>query len=73
MQNAEERRNEVLNDLSRRIFEKFSSHYTEWKTCVDLVAIIDVLCSLAEFSRNLNHMCIPELVDSDKVQLLNLI
>ncbi|XP_061395434.1 probable DNA mismatch repair protein Msh6 [Musca vetustissima] len=63
MLNAEDERNAILKDLSRRIFEKFSQHYQLWKQCVDCVAEIDVLASLAEYARTQStSMCMPELV-----------
>lgn len=63
MQMAEDDRNTVLKDLSRRIFEKFSQHYDLWKHCVDCVAHLDVLASLAEYARTQQLICVPELVD----------
>lgn len=60
----EDRRNLVLKDLSRRIFEKFSSHYSVWKVCVDLIATLDILASFAEYARNQGNTCVPEIVDS---------
>lgn len=66
MQAAEDERNTILKDLSRRIFEKFSNQYNLWKQCVDCVSEIDVLASLAEYARTQNtSMCIPELVNSE--------
>lgn len=61
MQQAEDERNTVLKDLSRRIFEKFSNHYNIWKQCVDCISTLDVLGSLAEYSRSQQTICIPEL------------
>lgn len=66
MQQAEEERNNVLKDLSRRIFEKFSKHYSLWKQCVDCVAHLDVLGSLAEFAKNQNTICVPEILPASK-------
>lgn len=63
MQNAEDERNAVLKDLSRRIFEKFSQYYDLWKQCVDCVAHVDVLASLAEYARTQQVICVPELRD----------
>ncbi|XP_005181193.2 probable DNA mismatch repair protein Msh6 [Musca domestica] len=61
---AEDERNAILKDLSRRIFEKFSQHYELWKQCVDCVSEIDVLASLAEYARTQStSMCIPEVVN----------
>ncbi|XP_075160076.1 DNA mismatch repair protein Msh6 [Haematobia irritans] len=69
MQAAEEERNILLKDLSRRIFEKFSQHYSLWKQCVDCVAEIDVLASLAEYARMQNtSICIPDIVNPEDGQ-----
>ncbi|XP_017844448.2 probable DNA mismatch repair protein Msh6 [Drosophila busckii] len=62
MQQAEDVRNEVLKDLARRLFEKFSKHYAQWHQCVDCVAHIDVLAALAEYARQQLVSCVPELV-----------
>ncbi|SPP75998.1 probable DNA mismatch repair protein Msh6 [Drosophila guanche] len=62
MQQAEEAKNVVLQDLARRLFEKFSYHYELWKQCIDCVANLDVLGSLAEYARQQIVICVPELV-----------
>lgn len=62
---VEDRRNSVLKDLSRRIFEKFSKHYNVWKKCVDLVGMLDVLGSFAEYARNQGNTCVPEIVEGN--------
>lgn len=68
MQHAEERRESVLRDLQRRMFEKFSKKYDLWKACIDLVAILDCLTSLAIYGQNQKQMCFPEILPfSDSV------
>ncbi|KAH8376435.1 hypothetical protein KR200_002635 [Drosophila serrata] len=62
MQHAEDTRNMVLKDLARRLFEKFSNHYEQWKQCIDCVANLDVLGSLAEYAGQQITICVPELV-----------
>ncbi|XP_017135484.1 probable DNA mismatch repair protein Msh6 [Drosophila miranda] len=62
MQQAEDAKNVVLKDLARRLFEKFSNHYEQWKQCIDCVANLDVLGSLAEYARQQMIICVPELV-----------
>ncbi|EDW26223.1 GL25757 [Drosophila persimilis] len=62
MQQAEDAKNAVLKDLARRLFEKFSNHYEQWKQCIDCVANLDVLGSLAEYARQQMVICVPELV-----------
>ncbi|XP_037881216.1 probable DNA mismatch repair protein Msh6 [Glossina fuscipes] len=59
MISAEDERNGVLNDLTRRIFEKFSQQYTLWQKCVDCVAQLDVIASLAEYARQQVTICVP--------------
>lgn len=63
LQHAETERDVILKDLSRRIFEKFSKHYELWKQCVDCVANLDVLASLAEYARAQQVICVPELYE----------
>lgn len=62
MQQAEERRNNVLRDLQRRMFERFSKEYDLWKKCIDLVAILDCLASLAIYGQNQKQICFPEIL-----------
>lgn len=68
MLNAEDRRSSVLRDLSRRMFEKFSTEYKLWKLCIELTATLDVLTSLATYGQNQSETCYPEIVNiSDRV------
>ncbi|XP_067642764.1 probable DNA mismatch repair protein Msh6 [Eurosta solidaginis] len=68
MQNAELERDVILKDLARRIFEKFYNHYELWKQCVDCVANLDVLASLAEYARAQQIICVPELQEQSADQ-----
>lgn len=62
---AEAKRNDILKDIQRRMFEKFSKHYTMWKTCIELVATLDVLTALAVYGQNQNQeICFPEMLPS---------
>ncbi|ETN62362.1 DNA mismatch repair protein mut [Anopheles darlingi] len=62
MTQLEDKRKMVLKDLARRIFEKFSLEYSTWKGCVEMVATLDVLTSLAEYARSEGVCCVPELL-----------
>ncbi|EDW94848.1 probable DNA mismatch repair protein Msh6 [Drosophila yakuba] len=72
MQHAEETRNTVLKDLARRLFEKFSNYYDQWKQCIDCVANLDVLCSLAEYAGQQMVICVPELVSGTEQPFIQL-
>ncbi|KAH8269948.1 hypothetical protein KR018_000264 [Drosophila ironensis] len=72
MQQAEETRNMVLQDLARRLFEKFSNHYEQWKQCIDCVANLDVLGSLAEYAAQQMVICVPELVSGAEQPFIQL-
>ncbi|XP_041982809.1 probable DNA mismatch repair protein Msh6 isoform X2 [Aricia agestis] len=64
---AEEQKRNVLKDLSRRIFEKFSSHHSQWETAVQCVATLDVLLALAEFGRQQSgDVCVPDITCDDQ-------
>lgn len=63
MQLLEEKKKNILNDFARRVFEKFSARYTQYKTIVNLVAKLDVLAGLAEYARNQTTVCVPEVRD----------
>ncbi|KAJ6635780.1 putative DNA mismatch repair protein Msh6 [Pseudolycoriella hygida] len=69
---TENQRNNILKDLSRRIFEKFSNDYQLWKKCIDLMAILDVLTSMAVYGDSQAHLCFPEIVDRSDGPILEL-
>lgn len=61
---AEEERNNVLKDLLRRMFERFSQVYEVWKKVVDCVGILDCLTAFAVYGQNENQICFPEIVEA---------
>jgi DNA mismatch repair protein MSH6 len=62
MISAEDHKRDVLKDLSRRIFEKFSQSHQMWRKAINCVAIVDVLVSLAEFTRlQYGDVCVPSI------------
>lgn len=65
MQQAEEQRDNVLKDLLRRMFEKFSAEYNVWKKVTDCVAILDCLTAFTVYGQNQNRICFPEIVDNN--------
>ncbi|XP_057337958.1 probable DNA mismatch repair protein Msh6 [Microplitis mediator] len=65
---AEEQHEKVLKDSDRRTFAKFSEHYDMWVRAVHKVAILDVLISLAEYSRR-GDKCVPEINDTNEVMI----
>ncbi|KAL0818930.1 hypothetical protein ABMA28_008233 [Loxostege sticticalis] len=68
MMAAEDQKTNVLKDLSRRIFEKFSSSYDQWETAVKCISTLDILLSFTEFARQQSgDICLPE-VTFDKNQ-----
>ncbi|XP_072933319.1 probable DNA mismatch repair protein Msh6 [Epargyreus clarus] len=72
---AEEKKTNVLKDLSRRIFEKFSSHYNQWETAIQCMATLDVLLAFTEFARQQNgDVCLPEITfDENKKPYMNIV
>lgn len=69
---AEDKRKALLLDFSRLTFEKFANNHEQLKVCVNNMAILDVLCSFAEYSRNLGTACEPEFVDDSNGPVLEL-
>lgn len=62
MLRAEAERTKIVQDLNRRIFEKFSDRYEEWETVIQCLKMLDVLCSLAEYARTYaENICMPML------------
>lgn len=69
---SEDKRKALLLDFSRLTFEKFANNHEGLKVCVNNMAILDVLCSFAEYSRNLGTACEPEFVDSEDGPVLEM-
>ncbi|XP_050303383.1 probable DNA mismatch repair protein Msh6 isoform X2 [Anthonomus grandis grandis] len=65
MMKAEGERTKIILDLNRRIFEKFSLNYKDqWMQAIHCLAMLDVLCSLAEYATtvsSLNDVCLPQV------------
>lgn len=62
MLRAESERAKIVQDLNRRIFEKFSEKCEEWETSMQCLKMLDVLCSLAEYARTYaEDICLPEI------------
>lgn len=62
MMQAEQNKHNVLKDLNRRIFEKFSQSHMLWQKAINCISILDVIISLSEYTRlQSNDMCVPEV------------
>ncbi|KAL0818931.1 hypothetical protein ABMA28_008234 [Loxostege sticticalis] len=76
MMAAEEQKTTVLNDISRRIFEKFSSTYELWMTAVKCISTLDILLSFTEFAQHHQQngdICLPEVTfNKDKRPYINI-
>lgn len=59
----EVQKKQILDDFGRRVFEKFSKKYSQYKKICDLVGKLDFIASLAEYSRNLNVSCVPQVLE----------
>ncbi|XP_971522.4 probable DNA mismatch repair protein Msh6 [Tribolium castaneum] len=75
MMKAESERAKVIQDLNRRIFQKFSEKREQWEQAIDCITVLDVLCSLAQYACNFGQdICIPEIEpmgNSDKIVIEN--
>ncbi|KAG6448130.1 hypothetical protein O3G_MSEX005327 [Manduca sexta] len=71
---AEEQKTNVLKDLSRRIFEKFSSNYNQWETAVQCLATLDILLAFTEFARQqTGDVCLPQITyDKEEKPYINI-
>lgn len=69
---AEDQRNNVLKDLLRRMFEKFSQEYEVWKKVVDCVSILDCLTACTVYGQNQNQICFPEIVENNDGPILEI-
>ncbi|CAH2054352.1 unnamed protein product, partial [Iphiclides podalirius] len=72
---AEEQKTNVLKDLSRRIFEKFSAHYSQWEAAVQCISTLDILLAFAEFARQQNgDICLPQITfDATKMPYVKIV
>lgn len=63
MLRAEAEKAKIIQDLNRRIFEKFSERHEEWEMVIQCLKMLDVLCSLAEYARTYaEDICLPEIL-----------
>ncbi|KAF5272004.1 hypothetical protein FQR65_LT04985 [Abscondita terminalis] len=60
---AETKRNKIVQDLNRRVFEKFSDSRAKWEQVIQCLMTLDVLCSFAEYARNgPQNICFPKVL-----------
>ncbi|RUS83473.1 hypothetical protein EGW08_008789 [Elysia chlorotica] len=58
---AEDRKDACLKDIMRRIFHNFDQKHKKWAAVVECLSVLDVLISLATYSRG-GDLCRPEIV-----------
>ncbi|XP_023267607.1 DNA mismatch repair protein Msh6 [Seriola lalandi dorsalis] len=51
LQGFEEKRDAALKDCMRRLFYNFDKNYSDWKTGVECMAVLDVLLALSRYSQ----------------------
>ncbi|CAL8109509.1 unnamed protein product [Orchesella dallaii] len=56
---AETEREEILRDITRRIFSQFDKDRETWSRAVECIATLDVLISLTLYSESQDLMCRP--------------
>lgn len=62
MLKAEAEKAKIIQDLNRRIFEKFSQRYNEWEQVTHCIMYLDVLCSLATYCTLSSYsVCLPKI------------
>ncbi|XP_061645650.1 DNA mismatch repair protein Msh6 isoform X1 [Phyllopteryx taeniolatus] len=69
LQGFEEKRDAALKDCMRRLFYNFDKNYSNWKTAVECMAVLDVLLALTRYSQGGDGpMTRPQVVlpDGDK-------
>ncbi|CAO1420365.1 unnamed protein product [Diamesa tonsa] len=62
----------VQTDIARKIFEKFSKDFTKYKHICTLVAKLDVIAAFAEYARNQNTICTPEVHEMGETSFMKL-
>nr|XP_061794255.1 DNA mismatch repair protein Msh6-like [Nerophis lumbriciformis] len=66
LQGFEEKRDSALKDCMRRLFYNFDKNYSNWKTAVECMAVLDVLMALSRYSQGGDGpMARPEVVLPD--------
>ncbi|XP_065562149.1 DNA mismatch repair protein Msh6-like [Artemia franciscana] len=63
MMDAEERKDSILKDIARRIFERFDSHRQLWERAIGCLSILDCLICLSVYSSS-GDMCKPIFLES---------
>lgn len=65
---AEERKENILKDILRRIFESFDNYFSEWSAIVKCVALIDCIMSFSKFCDHIikcgGDICRPKIEKS---------
>lgn len=70
---AETEKSRIVQDLNRRIFEKFSERYNEWNDVIQCVMMLDCLCSFAEYARNYSQdICLPTVLPFSQNRFLKI-
>ncbi|KAF2882315.1 hypothetical protein ILUMI_23880 [Ignelater luminosus] len=70
---AESKRNKIVQDLNRRIFEKFSDRRDEWEQCIQCLMVLDVICSFAEYARaGSRSICFPKILPFQDEPFVNI-
>lgn len=64
MLKAEDRQHSALNDVARRIYERFAKRFDMWKQLVSGIAQLDAMLSLVQSARAYGDTCWPEFVDA---------
>ncbi|KAK5638421.1 hypothetical protein RI129_012716 [Pyrocoelia pectoralis] len=70
---AETKRDKIVQDLNRRIFEKFSDSRLKWEQVIHCLMMLDVLCGFAEYARNDSRtMCFPKILPFREQSFVNI-
>ncbi|CAG9855365.1 unnamed protein product [Phyllotreta striolata] len=66
MLEAEAERAKIILDLNRAIFEQFSAKHEQFDRVIQCLALLDVLCCLAEYARTFSQdICMPKVLPFD--------
>lgn len=70
LQEARETYNQLVKQVSGRLYKRFDKHYSEWLLTVQIIANLDCLVGLAQASESLGDVsCRPTFLDQERTTL----
>ncbi|XP_058798810.1 probable DNA mismatch repair protein Msh6 isoform X2 [Phymastichus coffea] len=60
---VEKRKEQLMEDINRKVFAKFSFHFEKWSKATYNIAVLDCLISLVKYAQTCKRCCVPQIYD----------